>query len=178
MVVGAGSVVGCTNGSGATSGDDGSPRAARSLDPDVALAAEVLDRVQRHLDLVAATQGRHPSLAPSLRPALDSHRRHVALLGDAVPPEVAASPSPSPSASPSPGSASVAPGPVDAVVPPEPRAALRRLISGERELTAGLRDGSVRARSGPFARVLGVMAASAAQHAAALAASAAPGALR
>jgi hypothetical protein len=124
--------------------------------PDVTLAAVVLRREQRVLDRVLATARRHPRLGPSLAGARAAHRAHVALLTRAVPRSARTT---------SPGLPSTR---RHAAVPREPAAALAALARAEAELAAAGADGSLQARSGAFARLLGSMAAAAAQQSAVL----------
>ena len=172
--IGAAVVTGCT-----PSGVDRRPRPtpARSAaaDPDVALAAAALAVEQRMLDLVTATQKRHPALATVLSGALAAHRAHVDLLSDAVPdrPSASASPStsPSPSGSVSPSvSPSVAPPPQR--VPARPAAALSALSRAEDRVGLAGRRHAFAAQSGAFARVLASIAAAAAQQSVVLASAA------
>lgn len=152
-------VLGGVTASGATlvAGCTGTTPRARTLpgrtvtpppDPDVALAAEVLRRERRLLDLVEATAGRHPRLHRHLSAARTVHAAHVRLLADAA----AASPSASPSGA-------------SAAVPAAERPALLALARAEQRLHADDAASAVRARSGPFARVLASMAAAAGQQA-------------
>ncbi len=165
--IGAAVVTGCT-----PSVVDRRPRPtpARSADadPDVALAAAALADEQRMLDLVTATQERHPTLATVLSGARAAHRAHVDLLADAVPdrPSTSASPSGSPSASPS-VSPSVAPPPQP--VPSRPAAALSALSRAEDRVGLAGRRHAFAAQSGAFARVLASIAAAAAQQSVVLA---------
>lgn len=135
-------------------------------DPDVALAATVLDDEQRMLDRVLATVRRHPGLDGAVGGARAVHRRHVALLADAVP-DSGASPSAPAGASPS-----VSPSvPATAVsVPDRPGPALAALARAEERLSLVGRRSAFAAESGAFARVLASMAAAAAQQAVLLAA--------
>ncbi len=157
--IGAAVVTGCT-----PCGVDRRPRPtpARSADadPDVALAASALAVEQRMLDLVTATQKRHPALATVLSGALAAHRAHVALLSDAVPdrPSASASPSVSPSVAPHPQR-----------VPARPAAALSALSRAEDRVGLAGRRHAFAAQSGAFARVLASIAAAAAQQSVVLA---------
>lgn len=160
------------------------------VDPDVAAAAEVLAAQNAVLALVRATAERHPVLAERLAPVVAAHEAHTALLDDAVPEEATAAPSPTPSPATSPGAAAsdgadgASDGEADAgsdagsgapdeevtgsAVPRNPRRALRRLVLAEQDLATRTKQQAFKAQSGAFARVLGSMAASAAQHAAVL----------
>jgi hypothetical protein len=151
---------------GCTSSDDSKPSATRTpspshspgTDPDVKIAAAVLERERALLDRVAATARKHPRLAPELASARAAHRAHVALLTKAVPNDT-------PVRTPAPGAARR--------VPSRPGPALSALAAAETRLgDAGARS-SLAARSGPFARVLASMAAAASQQSAHLTAAAA-----
>ncbi len=136
-------------------------------DPDVPLAATVLDEEQRMLDRVLATVRRHPRLDGALAGARAVHRRHVALLADAVP-DSAASPSVPADASPS----GPATDPPVVSVPERPGPALAALARAEERLSLVGRRSAFTAESGAFARVLASMAAAAAQQSVLLAAGA------
>lgn len=145
------------------------------VDPDVAAAAEVLAAQNAVLALVRATADRHPALAERLEPVVAAHQAHTALLDDAVPEEATAAPSPTPSPTTSPGGVASADADGEAdeegtgpAVPRNPRRALRRLVLAEQDLATRTKQQAFKAQSGAFARVLGSMAASAAQHAAVL----------
>lgn len=143
---------------GCTSSDDSRPSATRTpsprrspaTDPDVKLAAAVLDKERAMLDRVAATARRHPRLAATLAGTRAVHRAHVALLTRAVPDDT-------PFRSPSPG----ADGP--ARVPRGPARALSALAAAERRLSDVGARSSLASRSGPFARVLASLAAASSQ---------------
>lgn len=149
----AGSLAGCTGGSVGSPGRQASATAAPTVDPDVALAGDALSAVERVLGVAVATAARHPGLSTLLASAVAAHERHVAVLAGAVPEPESVSPSPS-----------ALPG----LVPDRPRRAVRAVAEVEHELSRTLAGYAVRARSGPFARVLGSMAASCAQQAATL----------
>lgn len=138
-------------------------------DPDVALAATVLDDEQRMLDRVLATVRRHPGLDGAVAGARAVHRRHVTLLADAVPDSVA-SPSAPAGASPSVSPSVPATGARAVSVPDRPGPALAALAGAEERLSLVGRRSAFAAESGAFARVLASMAAAAAQQAVLLAA--------
>lgn len=184
-------LVGCTpeRGLDRRRREDPAPVEPR-VDPDVAVAAEVLAAENAVLALVRATVERHPALADRLDPVAATHEAHTALLDDAVPEEATAAPTPSasapvPAADPSPtasasptasGSpatpaASVSPSPGDSetAVPRNRGRALQQVAAAEQDLATRTKQQAFKAQSGAFARVLGSMAASAAQHAALLA---------
>ena len=142
-------------------------------DPDVPLAAAVLDAEQGLVDRIDATVAAHPRLERVLAGTREVHAAHVALLADAAPGE------PSPTASP-PASddASGGASPTEEAsprVPGDPARALRALARHEDELSLADKRSAFAAESGGFARVLGSMAAAAAQQAAVLRASDVPG---
>lgn len=172
------------------SGTDASPPEPPQEDPDVSVATEALAAVEAALALAVATGSRHPALTTALADTVAVHERHGALLVDAVPgaarfrpsespnespnespsgsPDESPSGSPneSPSGSPS-GSSGAGPSPD---VPRSPRRALDRLVGQERALVVEGKRLAFAAQSGAFARVLGSLAASAAQQASVLSA--------
>lgn len=182
--VATGAVVGCT--SDQAQRRDVAPRPSEpSVDPDVTVAAEALAAQRAMVDLLSATRERHPRLAAVLAPAVTAHQAHAAMLSKAVPKGSPArrSPSASPSTSPSPstsssassgpsaaGSGAPTTGPRSATVPRDPERALRRVVAAERDLTTTTKRQAFRAESGAFARLLGSMAAAAAQSAVTLSA--------
>jgi hypothetical protein len=95
---------------------------------------------------VTSTGERHPALAPRLAGLLATHRAHLHAVVDAVPDGVDTSAT---------GAAYA--------VPPRPAAAVTRLTAAEQGLHDGLVGLAMRARSGPFARLLGSMAAAVSQ---------------
>ncbi len=175
-VVGA-AVTGCTvdnpfSGSRpGTTGPSPSGPAEVPVDPDVAAAGEAMRVEEETVALLRATAQRHPRLAARLEAPLAAHEAHIALLDEAAPGS-------SPSAVPSPETAapetSAAPSPGTTVGRRTPVArrrgrAMRGVVDAETALSAALREHALAAESGAFARVLGSMSASAAQHAAVLA---------
>ncbi|HSJ20902.1 MAG TPA: hypothetical protein VK964_10040 [Nocardioidaceae bacterium] len=162
----ASAVVGCTPQRQRRRGEEAPDPVEPEVDPDVLVAAEALANQEQILDLLGATGERHPRLAPRLAPLVAAHEAHAALLADAVPPDVAAGPTTSPTTSPSPTSDPDA----DPTRVPRNRArAIDRVVAAERELTTATKQHAFRARSGGFARLLGSMAAAAAQNEAVLA---------
>jgi hypothetical protein len=138
------------------------------VDPDVAVAAAALADHRALLDRLRATQERHRGLDRLLDPLAARHQEHVDVLAEAVPPEAAPSPPirpASPTARPR-------------VVPRDARRAVDRLVRAERALCTATKRHAFAARSGAFARVLGSMAAAAAQHAVVLETAPAPPAVR
>lgn len=128
-------------------------RTEPAVDPDVAVAMAALAAQTAFIDLARRTRDRHPSLTGLLTPVLAAHEAHAALLADASP-EQAASPA--------------GPEARRARVPRQPARAVRRLVVAEEQLTTATKQHAFKARSGAFARVLGSMAAAAAQNAAVL----------
>ncbi|HEX6486562.1 MAG TPA: hypothetical protein VF012_07600 [Nocardioidaceae bacterium] len=130
-----------------------------SVDPDVAVAAEALASQQEMLDLLDATGKRHRDLSAQLAPVVATHQAHADLLADAVPKGVSVSPSPTTSPRSRGGRHEV----------PRSRArALAKVVEAEQQLATVTKRQAFRAESGAFARLLGSMAAAAAQSAAAL----------
>jgi hypothetical protein len=124
----------------------------------VTVAAEALANQREMLDLLAATRKRHGRLSRRLAPVVAAHEAHEALLAEAVPKGLSASPTTSPSPSPD-GSAR------RTRVPRNRARALDQVAQRERELTTATKRHAFSAESGAFARLLGSMAAAAAQHA-------------
>lgn len=147
---------------------ESSPRRDPEVDPDVAVAAAALADHRAMLDWLQATRERHRTLDRLLDPLAARHRQHVDVLGEAVPPE----------ATPSPRSQPASPTAPPLVVPRDVRRAVDRLVRAERALCTSTKRHAFAARSGAFARVLGSMAAAAAQHAAVLEATPAPPTVR
>jgi hypothetical protein len=166
----ASAVVGCTPERQRRRGEEPPEPVEPEVDPDVVVAAEALANQDQILALLEATGDRHPGLARRLAPVVATHEAHAALLADAVPPDVAADPTAGPTTSPT-----TSPGPTsgsDAAPTPVPRnraRAIDRVIEAERELTTATKQHAFRAQSGGFARLLGSMAAAAAQQATVLA---------
>lgn len=120
--------------------------ATRDLAPDVAVAVEAATLVRGAQAAATATGSRHADLAVRLTGLLATHQAHLDALVDAVPEGVDTS---------APGAA------YD--VPARPMVALTRLTEAEQALHDGLVALAVRAQSGPFARLLGAMAAAVSQ---------------
>jgi hypothetical protein len=165
----ASTVVACTPERQRRRGQEPPEPVEPEVDPDVVVAAEALANQEQVLALLGATGERHPGLARRLTPVVTAHEAHAALLADAVPPDVTAGPTTSPTTSPSPTDD---PGAGPTQIPGNRARALERVITAERELAAATKQHAFRARSGGFARLLGSMAAAAAQHEAVLAADA------
>ncbi len=158
-------------GSRSTSGTTPPPTRRPGTDPDVALAATVLQRERAMLERIHATVRRHPTLKAPLAGARSAHRAHIRLLAGAVPdqaPSPSTSPSTSPSASGSRTGTTQQPDPGHAV-PGKAGPALGALARAEDRLSLVGRRSAFAARSGAFARVLASMAAAAAQQSSGLA---------
>ena len=128
--------------------DDKTPAAdaVRDLAPDVAVAVEAAALVRGAQDAVARTGERHPALATRLAGLMATHQAHLDAVADAVPDGVDTSA----------GAAAYD-------VPARPRRALSRLVESEQTLHDELVGLALRAESGPFARLLGSMAAAVSQ---------------
>lgn len=161
-------LVGCTTG--ASDREDGPGPVEPEVDPDVVIATESLTAQQATIALVLATQQRHPGLAARLAPLLTAHQAHADLLAEAVPDGTVPPQEPaSGDATTDPAVSSAGPSPSpEPTVPGTPQRALRALAGAERELVTLTKQHAFKARSGAFARVLGSVAAAAAQHAAVL----------
>jgi hypothetical protein len=142
-------------------------------DPDVALAAEVLAAEQGLLDRIDAAVSAHPRLERVLAATREVHAAHVDLLAEAAPDEPSPSASSSAPSSPSGSPTGAAPG--THPVPDDPARALRALARHEDDLSLADKRSAFAAESGSFARVLGSMAAAAAQQAAVLRTADVPG---
>lgn len=146
----------------------GGPVKPQQVDPDVVLAAKVLDAESTVLALVGSVVEKHPGLGRSLAEVERAHRAHIRLLAHALPATPSSSPSPSGGASATKprGVSSEAPSSAPVKVPRHRRQALRVLAAAEDSLAASDRQAAFAALSGHYARVLASMAASAAQQAA------------
>jgi hypothetical protein len=159
----------CTRG-GRSAGSPGGPSSpapttpSPTPGPDVTLAVSVLARERALLDRVVATLRAHPTTDAALRGARHAHQSHVRLLSGAVP------------GTPTPAETRTPPRRHQRVdVPPHAPAALAAVAAAEQRLAAAERGAGLHARSGPFARLLAGMAASAAQQSAHLGAAAREG---
>jgi hypothetical protein len=121
-------------------------RAARDLDPDVAIAVQAVTLVRTAQAAVGRTVELHPRLGSRVAALTAMHAAHLDALVDAVPDGVDTS----------------AAGPAY-VVPTRPARALDGLVAAEHSLHDALVGLALRARSGPFARLLGSMAAAGSQ---------------
>jgi hypothetical protein len=121
-------------------------RAVRDLAPDVAAAVEAVTLVRGAQAAVRSTGEEHPQLGSRLAGLSEMHQAHLDAVVKAVPEGVDTSAA---------GAAYA--------VPTRPAAALSRLEATERSLHDGLLGLALRAESGPFARLLGSMAAAVSQ---------------
>jgi len=120
--------------------------AVRDLAPDVAVAVSAVTLVRGAQAAASSTSGKHPGLAARLADLLAMHQAHLDAVVDAVPSGVDTSAS----------------GP-SYVVPERPVRALAELAAAEKSLHDALVGLALRAESGPFARLLGAMAAAVSQ---------------
>jgi hypothetical protein len=120
--------------------------AVRDLAPDVAVAVEAVTLIRGAQVAVTSTGERHPALVPRLAGLVAAHRAHLDALVAAVPDGVDTSAT---------GAAYV--------VPARPARALADVTTAEQRLREGLVGLALRAQSGPFARLLGSMAAAVSQ---------------
>jgi hypothetical protein len=120
--------------------------AVRDLAPDVAVAVSAVTLVRGAQAAASSTGGKHPGLAARLTDLLAMHQAHLDAVVDAVPSGVDTSAS----------------GP-SYVVPERPVRALAELAAAEKSLHDALVGLALRAESGPFARLLGAMAAAVSQ---------------
>jgi len=155
-----GGLAACTPERGIRRRDGAPPPVEPEVDPDVAVATEALAAQTALIDLVRATQERHGRLTEALSPVLEAHEAHAALLSEAVPSGESESPATSASASPSPAT----PGERRTRVPRNRARALQQVVTAEQALATSTKRHAFKAQSGAFARVLGSMAAAAAQH--------------
>ncbi|MGY2875404.1 hypothetical protein ACVW00_002594 [Marmoricola sp. URHA0025 HA25] len=129
--------------------DEATPaaRAVHDLAPDVAIAVQAVTLIRAAQSAVTATGAQHAGLAARLAGLLDAHRTHLAKVVDAVPSGVDTTPATG----------------TPYAVPATPAAALTQLTTTERGLHDELVGLALRAQSGPFARLLGSMAAALSQ---------------
>lgn len=121
-------------------------RAVQDLEPDVAVAVEAATALRAALTAATTTGAQHAGLAARLAGLVTAHQTHLDRVLSAVPHGVDTS---APSAT--------------YVVPATPQAALAQLRASEMTLHDGLVGLAMRAQSGPFARLLGSMAAATSQ---------------
>jgi hypothetical protein len=141
-------VGGCVVNNPLDPGQTPATRAVRDLAPDVAVAVEAATVIGAARAAVASTATRHPQLSADLAGLLEAHRVHLAAVTDAVPEGVDTTP----------GS-----GTATYVVPEKTARARAGLVTVERSLHDQLTGLALRAESGPFARLLGAMAAAISQ---------------
>jgi hypothetical protein len=154
-LAGSGLVTGCSldppdadSPAGSTDGSPDASAAEPEPDADVALLASVLAALDGTAALAAATLARHSRLDATLQPLVDVHALHRAVLGEAAEVDQDAAPAP--------------------VVPARAAVALDRVRRAETRLAGTLREATVTAQSGDFARALASMTASLSQHLAVL----------
>lgn len=148
---GTAALAGLTSGCALNNPFDDSPtpadEAVRDLAPDVALAVTAAAAITEQRAALAAAVALHPALAPLAARFDPVHAAHLEALAEAVPDRVDLTP--------------VTPVPVTGKTP----AIVRRVVLGrERQLRSSLVAFALRAESGPFALLVGSMAASISQH--------------
>lgn len=127
-------------------------KAVPKVAPDVGLAIRATTQVLGAQALVEAVVARHPGQRARLAGLLEMHAAHLRSLTDAVPDDVDVS------------------GPAEPpVARPRPARAVEQVVAREQRLHDRLSGFALAAESGPFARLLGSMAASVSQHLAVLA---------
>lgn len=146
--VGLSAVAGCTLNNPYNQDSTPAADATRDLAPDVAVAAEAATAIRTAAAAVSATSARHQQLAARLVGLQATHSAHLDAVVRAVPDGVDTSSS---------GNGA------SYVVPARPAPALSQLVDGERTLHDALIGLAMRAESGPFARLLGAMAAAISQ---------------
>lgn len=139
-------VAGCALDNPLTEEETPAAEAVRELDGDVAVAVEAVTLVRAAQSAVARTGEQHVALLGRLAGVGATHQTHLDALVDAVPDGVDTS-----------GTGA----PYD--VPARRRAAVAGLLATETTLHDGLVGLALRAESGPFARLLGSMAAAVSQ---------------
>jgi hypothetical protein len=143
---GAGVVGGCALNNPLSDEKTPAARAVRDLSPDVAVAVEAATLVRGAQAAVRSTGEQHPQLSSRLTGLTTMHQTHLDAVVRAVPDRVDTSASGAPY-----------------VVPAREAAAVTGLEAAERTLHDGLIGLALRAESGPFARLLGSMAAAVSQ---------------
>lgn len=116
------------------------------LAPDVAVAVQAVSLLLAAQDRATATATAFPSLAKRIAPLTATRTAHLAALTAAVPSRVDARPTSAPP-----------------TVPKTRRTALAALVRHEKSLHGGITGLALRAESGPFARLLGTIAAATSQ---------------
>jgi hypothetical protein len=150
LLLGAGAAAALLTGCGLNNpfdaGSTPAAEAVRDLAPDVAVAVEAVGLLRTNQANLDATSTAHPELVPRLAGLSTLYRAHLDALTRAVPDGVDTAPA------------------TDARQVPASRPAALALVGKDaRALDAGLVALAVRAESGPFARLLGTMAAGTAQ---------------
>jgi hypothetical protein len=146
--LGVAAVTGCAVNNPLTEDRTPATKAVRDLAPDVAIAVEAATALHTAAAAVATTGERHPALAAKLAGLRATHDAHLGAVVEAVPAGVDTSPTGNGAAY---------------VVPARPARALAQLIAAELSLRDTLVGLALRAESGPFARLLGAMAAAVSQ---------------
>jgi hypothetical protein len=147
VAAGAAGVAGCALNNPLSEEETPAAKAVRDLAPDVAVAVQAVTLIRGAESATTSTGQQHPALAAKLGSLLETHRAHLAAVVDAVPDGVDTSPSGGPTYA----------------VPSAAPAALAQLTATERTLHDELVGLALRAESGPFARLLGSMAAAISQ---------------
>jgi hypothetical protein len=145
-VAAAGGIAGCALNNPLTTEHTPAADAVRDLAPDVAVAVDAATLVRGAIAALTSTGAQHPGLAPRLAALLATHRAHLEAVVDAVPDGVDTSAA---------GAAYVVPG--------RAAQAMTELVAHERTWHDALVGLAMRAESGPFARLLGAMAAALSQ---------------
>lgn len=158
----AGGLAACTGGGSDAAPSSPSPGAPD--DPDLALRQQVWADEAALLAAYDATLEAHPDLAGRLSPLRAQHLAHRDATGVTGPSGAASGGAAASGA----GGASGSAGGSDAAVPSSRRAAVAALAALERKAAAARTDSCGRATSGELARVLALVSASEAAHAAAL----------
>lgn len=153
----------CDAGTG-TGGRTGRP-GAPAADPDQRLLDSVVDGLTALRERVLRTVERHPRTSADLAPVTSCLETHLSALGEKELPPLAPVPSgtPGPSGSTSPTSEPSPTASPDGV-PEDRKEALAAVVTALAAHGEALVGWSVRAESGPFARLLAVMAAGTAQY--------------
>lgn len=160
----AGSLAACTGDGGDAASTSPSPGAPD--DPDLALRRQVWADEAALLAAYDATLDAHPDLADRLAPLRAQHLAHRDATGVSGP--SGANGGAAASGGSSAGGGTATGGGSDAAVPSSRRAAVAALAALERKAAGARTDACGRAASGELARVLALVSASEASHAAAL----------
>ncbi|MCW2785851.1 MAG: hypothetical protein JWP74_2368 [Marmoricola sp.] len=133
-------VTGCDPQSSAGTSSGGNPSSGAGAAPDEQVAVTAADAVASALAAVTRTIGAHPRLAGRLAGLQGLHRAHAAALAAVLPAGTKTTARP-------------------LAVPHGPAAAVTALVRAEHDLHDSLIGLALRAENGPFARLLGTMAA-------------------